>query len=425
MKSYLLTVQTLTPLLLSERQTTQTGTSLDYIPGSTLLGGLAGAYLRRRGLPPDAVDADFERFFLQDQICCGNLYPANFASFQTGAAPVKPLPHTARSCKRWPGFMPSVDSQERHGVLDHLSLWALFKLSNNPKVFEQSRYCGECRTAGITERLAPFAGYYQRFGDGQYERSSLNRRLVTGTGVNRRTGTVQEEILFSYEVLAELTAERRPQQFQGLLRIDETVAGDFEPFLTEVAADLRVGRAKTRGFGRLQCAAPVPLNPAGAEQFAARLTAFDDHLKTTAADYHVALESGFYFAVTCCSDLILRTPDLRYRTSLDADALAGELELPDPAALRLIYQQASTERTSGWNALWRLPKPVELAVSKGSVFLFAYTGESQTELISKLHALEQRGIGSRQAEGFGRVSVSDEFHQELCMPKLKFRHPHG
>jgi CRISPR-associated protein Csx10 len=131
-----------------------------------------------------------------------------------------------------------------------------------------------------------------------------------------------------------------------------------------------------------------------------------------AETFGVELPSGFYFAVTCCSDLILRTCDLRYSTRLNAEILAAHLALADPEKLKLVYHHASTEKIGGWNALWRLPKPVKLAIGKGSVFLFAYTGDSQNLLIQQLYALEQQGIGNRKSEGFGWVSISDAFHQE-------------
>lgn len=415
MKAYLLTFESLTPLMLSERQTTQVTRSRDYISGTTLMGGMAKSYLRMHGLAPDAPDADFTQFFLQDLIRFGNLYPANFSCSLPIEEAVKPLPYSARSCKRWEGFKSQADeseNDEHHGVVDHLLLWALFKKSSNLKIFEQNRYCRACHTKGITERLAPFHGYYQRYGAGQYERSSLNRRLITGTGINRRTGTVQEEILFNYEVLAELTADHKPQQFQGMVHLDDTVAQQFFDFLHDEAFDLRVGRARSRGFGSLRLSSCKPANMTTEDHFKRRLTDFDDSLKKSAEKFKVRLEPDFYFAITCCSDLILRTPDLRYYTCLETGVLAEELDLEDADNLELVYQHASTEKISGWNALWRLPKPVELAISKGSVFLFAYSGDAREDLIAKLYTLEQQGIGSRKSEGFDWVSVSDHFHQE-------------
>jgi len=415
MKPYVLTFKALSPLLLRERQTTQTSRSYDYISGSTLLGGLAHSYLRKHGLSSDTIDMQFQLFFLHEQVRFGNLYPANFASFRPAPDPVKPLPKTARSCKRWEGFAYQVhetDTEDRHGVVDHLILWALFKESNNLNIFDENRYCQACRTLGRTERLDSFSGYYQRYAPGEYERSTLNRRLITGTGINRLTGTVSDEILFNYDVIAELTSDQQPQKFQGLVYLDDVVEQVILDFLTADSLDLRVGKAKTRGLGRLQLLSWEPVNTVPYTQFKKRLTDFDDYMKEVVETFKVQLEAAFYFSITCCSDLILRTRDLRYHICLEAATLARQLGLEDFGRLKLVYHHASTEKTGGWNALWRLPKQVDLAISKGSVFLFSYTGDSQDNLIDKLYTLEQQGIGSRKSEGFGWVSVSDKFHQE-------------
>jgi hypothetical protein len=61
----------------------------------------------------------------------------------------------------------------------------------------------------------------------------------------------------------------------------------------------------------------------------------------------------------------------------------------------------------------------EYAIDTGSVFLFACnvaegTPEQET-LQHKLFELETQGAGARCVEGFGRVCVSDQFHQEREM----------
>lgn len=410
MKSYLLTFRTQTPLLLSERQTGQTSQSLNYIAGSTFMGGLAMAYLRMHGLTPQTPDAVFNQFFQEDSNRFGNLYPANFQSFRPSLEPVKPLPLTARSCKRWGGFTYRVhedDEKRRDGVVDHLIRWGLFQETSNLELLDKThRYCQVCGT----ERLDAFRGYYQRYAPHEYERASLNRRLVTGTGINRLTGTVNENILFNYEVISELTTSQKPQKFQGLLHLDDAVAPAFIDFLNTDGLNLRVGRAKTRGFGLLKLHQCETVQPLTFEQFSERLKQFDAKVKAIA---NASDDSPFYFAVTCCSDLILPTADGRHSTRLDEEILAQQTGWKGMhGGVTLIYHHAATCRVRGWNVVWRLPKPVELAIGKGSAFFFAYQGDARDELINKLYALEQHGIGSRTCEGFGWVSISDEFHQE-------------
>ena len=80
---------------------------------------------------------EFARLFLNEQIHYPNVYPAFFKDegINQSPFPVYPLPKTAQSCKRFPGFfrlLPSEkDEEERHGVRDTLLDWATFALLRN------------------------------------------------------------------------------------------------------------------------------------------------------------------------------------------------------------------------------------------------------------------------------------------------------
>ena len=56
---------------------------------------------------------------------------------------------------------------------------------------------------------------------------------------------------------------------------------------------------------------------------------------------------------------------------------------------------------SGFNQTWRLPLPQQPALKAGSHFtVHPHTAVS----VEQLHRLEQRGIGERRAEGYGRIA---------------------
>ncbi len=67
--------------------------------------------------------------------------------------------------------------------------------------------------------------------------------------------------------------------------------------------------------------------------------------------------------------------------------------------------------------MWGTPRTNEYAIDTGSVFLFAFKGESKQidPLKQALFRLEEEGIGQRKAEGFGRVCISDPFHREVTL----------
>jgi len=416
MKRYHVTLETVTPLMIGEGRTTQQRQSLQYLPGGTFLGGLAYAYLRGKHLAPEDKDASFDRLFLNEQIHFGNLYPANFTPPILDDYPVKPLPRTAHSCKRWEGFtyQTGVAGSECHGVADHLIFWSLFVESGQQKlkILNENQYCGY---DGCQERLDHFTGFYRMQNLQVCGSATVHTRLMTGTGINRFTGTVQEEILYNFEVISEVTPDDTPQIFQGIMRLDADVDEEFRQLVGSIqseSAHFRIGRGKTRGLGRLRFASCKETPPIPHEQFVERLRKFDAKVKEQAGKYEVDVGNWFYFAITCCGDVILREGDLRYATRITDAYLRQLFGMSD---IHAVYHNAAVARVRGWNALWRLPKTVEPAIAKGSVFMFKSKGmpHDDDEFFQKLYLLEQDGIGSRKAEGFGWISISDDLHQEV------------
>ncbi|RMH46168.1 MAG: hypothetical protein D6694_03790, partial [Gammaproteobacteria bacterium] len=215
----------------SGRSDTDTAT-LPYIPGSALLGGLAHVHTLLR----PGQTAQFEQFFLQGARF-GNLYPAGSAKWdkenQTArqaltdaTLPVYPLPNTARSCKRFPGFhFDAGKNDKQHGVSDHLFHWLLFELSGQKyiKPLENHKTCPQDSCHEMVDRIE---GFYRRGYDAnEYGQPQAKEMLRTRTGVNRATGTVHQQILYSRTVLAE------GSQFWGTIEIEDAVADDFLDFV--------------------------------------------------------------------------------------------------------------------------------------------------------------------------------------------------
>lgn len=88
------------------------------------------------------------------------------------------------------------------------------------------------------------------------------------------------------------------------------------------------------------------------------------------------------------------------RASLDAE-LAPLLGDAHVTAVERVW--ARRERVGGWHAASRLPKPVELAVSIGSVLLLDFDRPPASD---RLLALTGRGIGLRRSEGFGALETA-------------------
>ena len=410
------TVSSESPLSFRVSRSTVSFETLKYIPGTALLGAFAAAHHKTRN------DKDeFARFFLSDAICFGNLYPANFqvdefsdTDLRDDEQPIKSLPNTARSCKRFSGFRFKAENKgdkERHGVMDSLIAWGLFALSGQKKVeiLDSHKNCtysdhhGQCG-----ELLDAFSGFYRR-GENIAEigKSEAKTRLLTRTGISRETGTVQEGILYNREVLNE------GQRFWGTMSFaNESLYCNFYDFAEDVGDKgiLRVGNNLTRGLGKLGVPQLDKFDIDDMASFRQQSDAFNQKFCIEAKKYGVDLSHKLYFPITLQSDAILLDHQLRYQMALDGDYFRGIWDLEDVA---LVYQNAGQRRVIGWNALFGLPKAAEWAISMGSVFLFGYNGMSDNCFYQKLHEIEHQGIGKRRSEGFGQVTVADAFHWEV------------
>lgn len=401
------------PLNFRKSRSTASFETLKYIPGTALLGAFAAAHRKTHD-----DKNEFTKFFLSGEIRFGNLYPANFNEFsdtdlKDNEQPVKPIPNTARSCKRFSGFRFKADerNKERHGVMDSLIYWGLFALSGQTKVeiLESHKNCTDSDNHGkCDELLDMFSGFYRRGEDvAKIGQSEVKTRLLTRTGISRETGTVQEGILYNREVLNE------GQWFWGTISFaDESLHDDFYDFAEDVGDNgiLRVGNNLTRGLGKLGVPQIQDFRTDDMAFLRKRTGAFSEKFHTEAQRYGVDLLHEFYFPITLQSDAILLDHQLRYQMALDEDYLHSVWDLEDVA---LVYQNAGQRRIVGWNALFGLPKAAEWAISMGSVFLFGYNGTPDDRFYQKLYDIEQKGIGKRRSEGFGQVTVADTFHWEV------------
>ncbi|NCC36801.1 MAG: glycosyltransferase [Chloroflexia bacterium] len=87
------------------------------------------------------------------------------------------------------------------------------------------------------------------------------------------------------------------------------------------------------------------------------------------------------------------------------------------AELALVRAFTVTKSIAGWHATWQQPKPVNLAVGMGSVFVFQAAAPLSEADCAKLAELQQQGIGERRQEGYGQIRICDEFHSRETWQK--------
>ncbi len=410
-----------------------------FISGSALMGCLAAIHRLLRS----EQHTEFEALFLNGAIHYPHLYPASFKAreIQGAGTPVYPLPLTAQSCKRFPGFYCLSDEkneEKRHGVRDSLFDWALLVLG------EEAGYNGEhvlrsleankiCSYEKDNQRtcnamLDHFDGYYRRerlVHDPVHRgKADVETRLHMHTGINRERGIVEEGILYSREVIEEGT------HFWGQFRVADELADTFQAFTklvrqkdvivddgtqTQTRGLVRIGTGRTRGMGKVTLRCEPREDEQQSEEhrynnFKQRVQNFDAALRAQAG----ALASkSCYFALTLHAPVILCDDALRYYGTLDAATLAQQAGLSD-TPFKLLYQNAHTRRITGWQELWGTPRTNEYAIDTGSVFLFSCEhAPDDDSWLRPLFEMEEKGLGKRRSEGFGRVYLSDPFHLEV------------
>lgn len=397
-----------TPLCFRTSRFDKSVNTCDYIPGATLLGGLAAAHCRS-----DRSKEEFAEFFTSGQIRFGNLYPANFGELSRG--PVYPIPATAVSCKRFEGFKfldrPMEEEGDRHGVSDQLIHWTLFSLTDmkDAKILLDAKKC----SCGNPTNL--FSGFYRQNGGwDEIAKSGISKRMITRTGISRKRRAVMDKILYNREVLEE------EQIFQGILDLKNQEQMDrFKEFMEDASDDemIYLGNNRTRGFGRINYStfrAPDEdefISDIDPDKIRRRVERFNTRLQEKAKVYRISVpDNTIYIPITLLSDVILKDDLLRCRRGFTADYFSSQWNLE---GMTPVYRSIGMRRVMSWNGIYKLPDSDDAAITMGSVFLFGYTGEVDDRFWQTLWDMQNQGIGERRCEGFGDIRIADEFHTEV------------
>ncbi len=199
--------------------------------------------------------------------------------------------------------------------------------------------------------------------------------------------------VFSFEAIQAGT------RLQAILKVRQSIADQLqavnENWWEALNSDIRIGSSKKDDYGWVQLSAgPCDRLPNQPLQH--------DNQK---------------LVVWLCSDLLLR--DARLRPSSDVNDLQQELETQLKITLSKRQNQANklsalirTNRTDGWHQKWGQPRPSYIGLAGGSCLVFDCQTGSLDE--NQLQALMQHGLGERRAEGFGEV----RFNPPLLMQAL-------
>jgi CRISPR-associated protein Csx10 len=367
--------------------------TLPYLTGSALRGALVELY---KGSGRNPGGHDFAQLFLHDHVHYGNLYP--IGREMTWADPV---PLSAVTCKRYPGFYDEEfdpEHRERHGVRDIL----LQSLVAEPEVCGESR--GEnCCQAELTVQ-GGFCGWDS--GAGFYRGVKLQQEIYARTAIEAEREIALSQNLYSLQTIA------GGQEFVGVVSVPGRETEIVQRWLRK-GATFRVGAAKTRGTGAVEVVEPPTKQDPDRRwgSLEERLKAFRKVTKEVLSQSNLQdrrISADKLFSLTLRSDTILLDRFLRHCPALSARALEEELKVPT-GGFQMLRAFSDCRWLGGWNTAQQLPKETELAIYMGSSFLFSTTLDDGP-LLNVLKQLEQDGLGERTQEGFGEVVINHPFH---------------
>ncbi len=384
------------PLLLSQHVNGSNNilTSMPYIPGSTLRGAFAEAWLKRH---PGDQDIRFQKVFVAERAVFSNLYPVSKQAVASPSPAFGPIPQTAMSCKRFPGFG---DTNEKHGVSDYL-----FRGCANTKETYRNHFkkcshqfntdSGTEHTIQCNTGLHNFSGYMESTSGQQRATNQVcsKRSLYTRSGVNSMIESVQTGLLYSLEVLEE------GSMFFGSIKIHDDI--DTSPL--ESISMLRVGTGNTRGMGKIGITLLNEASFLSPISLKNRLENLQE--KARAAGLPVQ-EGSYWVTLNCHSQVILSDPWMRSRLEIyetDLESYGNDVKW------KIENQMTRSVGIGGWNSLLGLPKEERMALAAGGVVLARAVGEKEA-VIDALTALEQYGLGERLGEGFGQIIACHPFH---------------
>lgn len=404
----------------------------DYISGSVIRGAIAAQILQQAGYSSGDFSTnggDFQNLFLGDR-------PAIFQNAYLATATTKDkndpdktiiltlpdvqvLPATALSSKNNSGFKVELKKDgeyKNNGVFDTLI----------------DRFCAEayghlydpnCPKDG--ERVDAYAGFYGKIkekGEDKYYKPSVDKRLLTRVGINRRRAVSEEQILYSIEVMNESkTKQSEPTIYRSSIYIeDNNLALNLQQFILNNYQQFRLGGSTSRGLGKTE------INATLAEQTKSdlkqRVNKFNEKLTKRWQDWQIfgkpqeyITNNRKFFTINLQSDAILT--DQWRRTTVISETMLKQFTGIADNSLKLHVAYSSYDYRSGWNAAWGLMKDVELVTNRGGVYLFSVEVKVKSdrfaEWLEALELLEISGVGDRTSEGFGQVQVCNDFHLVL------------
>ena len=348
--------------------------TLDYIPGSVLMGTLAGAYLRKGGI----ADGQFRQLFCEGDACFPNLYPLD------GETHVRVTPLSTYTCKSHPGFRGERVNGSRlrsHGAWD-----LLFEGLPNFAGFPGRRCSSSKGESCGNSPLVPYGVFYS--GAGRNPKSyQMKTVMATRTAVSGKTRSAVGASLHSQRELP------GGAKFWGLLAATNEAIETLERLISPQGCIGYIGR---RRMGKVRF----------------EISNWNLDWPGTDPSSFLVEDGHAYFTMTLLSDGILVDKLLRPAITLTPEILNDPEQggFP-PVSVSIVKAFCAARRLSGWHSVARIFKPVDVALVKGSTFLLRIGQDDAGTVREWMQKVLYTGIGLRRSEGFGQVCFDEPLHK--------------
>lgn len=358
-----LAIEALSPLVIAARSIGNVVESLDYIPGSHLL-GLVLKTLRKSGLLSSGA---IKQAIAQKSLV---ITPATVEiEGQAG----RPVPLCWEADKQAGGL-------RKGGAV--YNTFAESDLSDDLQLKgERGYYVGPIKPGESGKMALPASAI-------------VSTGIATHNVVDDRVQRPTKEVggVFSYEAIVPKTKLRAQlrlrhtlaHQIQKAYRDQQIAEPKSSNWWTKLNGEHRVGTSKKDDYGAVR----IVVSEAQALS-----------IQPTGSDLYVWL----------LSDVLIRDERLRFSTQIkDLERVLSQ-ELGTTLTLKFpnkeqSYIKQQTSRVESWQCQWGLPRPSLVGVKAGSCFVFQ---SDQAIPVEQLERVQTMGIGDRTAEGYGQVCFND------------------
>lgn len=361
-------IKTQAPILISsDSGDANMVSSMDYIPGTVLSGIFAWKYIDIKKLDSNAhEDEFFNKCFLNSGLCFSNAY---------------------------------ISKEHEYGIDYYFPtpLSVQHEKNNENKIFD-------LLYSETDEQTKRIGGYCSIKGN-QITGISPEKSLNFHHNRNREKGTLREKLIFNYESLD------RGQEFSGRISGSKN---DLEIFLKIFGklTKINIGKSKNIQYGQAIIEF-IPPNP----------VEFRSDIESSQPE----IESEFI--------LTLLSPAIIYNEDGFSTASVLEFEKYFAESIGIPRENLNIHKkfikpgnVENFVSVWLLKKPSETTFDAGSCFKIEIEGWNET-IKNKLLELQEKGIGERRNEGFGRFVLNWqnplEVYKKSSGKQEKIKKPEG